>query len=616
MLAAALAVAGYFVYRHFHRPQSTDNQTPPAPVVHVHESIAVAAVSFRDVTKTAGIAFTHFNGVSGRKLLPETMGSGVAFLDFDNDGYQDIIFVNSCPWPGAKHSGPMPTPKLYRNKGDGSFEDVTAAMGLAEPMYGMGVTIGDYDNDGYADIFISCVGKHRLFRNENGKRFRETTDEAGVGGLGKLPSVSSDVFFAWKEPIPFGASCTFLDYDGDGRLDLFVCHYITWSPKIDLTIEASLGGGRRDYVQPKDFEAAYCALYRNVDGKHFEDVSEAAGVRVSDKESISEKGRRRPVGKSLGVVICDPDNDGWPDLLVANDTTRNFFFHNVAGPDGKRKYEEIGFLIGAAYADEGRPRGGMGIDWGEFMPGRFAALIANFTNEPNTFLSLEERKPLRFTDSALAVCLAGPSRELLKFGAFFFDYDLDGRLDLLTCNGQIEPDIASIQSNQSYAQPAQLFWNTGIPERLYESATAKDVGADLFKPMVGRGSAFADIRNNGRVAVALTANGAAARLLQSDYAGKNHWIRLHLQGDGIRSNRSAIGARVVVEIGERTIERQVTAGRGYLSQSELPLTIGIGEATRVDRVKVFWPGRDLALETWTALEADRMHRLEHGKSGK
>lgn len=612
---AALAVGGYYLYRWYYPPAAP---AKPAPQFEFREraAIPVPKVRFKDVTQEAGIHFTHFNGPSGRKLLPETMGSGVAFLDFDNDGFQDLLFVNSCPWPGAVDKGPPPTPALYRNKRDGTFEDVSASMGLTEPIYGMGVTVGDYDNDGYTDIFISAIGKHRMYHNENGKRFREATDEAKVGGSGSLPKVSREAFLAWKDPIPFGASCTFLDYDGDGRLDLFVCHYITWSPKIDLSIEASLGGGRRDYVQPKDFEAAYCALYRNVDGKTFEDVSQQSGVEVSDRDAIGDKASQRRVGKSLGVVICDPDGDGWPDLLVANDTTRNFFFHNVAGADGKRKFEEIGYFIGAAYAEEGRPRGGMGIDWGEYLPGRFAAVIGNFSNEPNTFLSLEDPNPLRFTDSALAVCLAGPSRELLKFGAFFFDFDLDGRLDLLTCNGQIEPDIATIQTNQTYAQPAQLFWNTGDRQRLYEPATANDVGEDLLRPMVGRGSAFADIRNDGRLAVALTANGGPARLLRNEYDGKNNWIRLHLHGDGVRSNRSAIGARVVIKAGEQILHRQIAAGRGYLSQSELPLTVGLGADTKVDSVTIYWPGKNLQPETWTNLEVGKMHALKQGASGQ
>jgi len=249
------------------------------------------------------------------------------------------------------------------------------------------------------------------------------------------------------------------------------------------------------------------------------------------------------VGKSLGVIVCDPDEDGWPDIVVANDTVRNFFFHNVAGPDGKRVFVESGLDTALAYADEGKPRGGMGIDYGEYRPGKNAAVIANFANEPNTFMRVERTKPLLFSDAAIAVCLAGPSRGPLKFGAFFFDYDLDGRLDLLTCNGHIEPEIATIQSGQTYAQPPQLFWNTGKPDRLYEPVTSKDGGEDLFEPMVGRGSAFGDLHGTGRLDVVLTGNGGSPRILRNDGRTGHHWVRLVLQGDGVRSNRSAIGHR-------------------------------------------------------------------------
>lgn len=576
-------------------------------------SVPVPSVPFTDVTTASGIAFKHFNGLSGRKLLPETMGGGVAALDFDGDGHQDLLFVNGMPWPGFAHQGPVPTPVLYRNKGDGTFEDVTEKVGLNVPLFGMGVTVGDFDNDGHPDVFISCIGRSRLFRNDGGKHFLDVTDAAGVGGGVDLPKVSFDEFVKWSGPIPFGASCSFLDYDGDGRLDLFVCYYVTWSPKIDLSIESSLRGGKRDFVQPRDFDGAQCRLYRNVDGKKFEDVSESAGVFVSEKEGIGPNARVRPVGKALGVAVFDADGDGYPDVLVACDTVRNLFFHNVAGPDGKRRFKEKAHDVLAAYADEGRPRGGMGIDWGEYAPGRFAAVIANFANEPNTFLRLEGRKPLQFSDAALAVCLAGPSRVPLKFGAVFLDYDLDGRLDLLTNNGHIEPEIADIQATQAYAQPPQLFWNTGEAERLYEPATGKDAGDDLFKPLVGRGCAFLDVDGDGDLDVVLVGNGGPARLLRNDQKGSNRWVRLELKGDGTRSNRSAIGAVVTIEAGGRTLVRQVTAGRGYLSQSELPLTVGLGTAAKADRVRVRWPGRDDKEETWEGLEAGKRHTLEQGK---
>lgn len=614
LLAAGLAVGGYFTFQWLRKPTiEAVPLTPGKP--HERQSREVPAITFTDVTAASGVRFRHENGYSGHKLLPETMGGGVAIIDFDNDGKPDILFVNGTTWPG--HSNPAAnaspaTLRLYRNLGDMKFEDVTGKVGLEVSLYGMGVAVGDYNNDGWPDIFVSCVGKHHLFRNVDGKKFEDVTDMARVGGSGALPKAAKDEFADWKPPIPFGSSCTFLDYDGDGKLDLFVCHYVTWSPAIDRAVASSIEGGRRTFVQPRDFDGAQCALYRNVDGTKFEDVSEKAGITVTEKEGTDVNARVRPVGKSLGVMACDVDGDGWPDVIVANDTVRNFFFHNVAGPGGVRRFEEKGFPIGAAYADEGKPRGGMGIDYGEFAPSRHAAVVANFANEPLTLLE-KDKSRLAFSDSALSTGLAGPSRAALKFGTFFFDYDNDGRLDLLVCNGHIEPEIAAIQKTQTHAQPAQLYWNTGVPECFFEPVPASRAGNDLFKPMVGRGCAFADLDLDGDLDLVLVANGGEARILRNDAPKANHSLRLDLRGDGVKSNRSAIGAVVTVEAGGQTYTRHICGARGYLSQSELVLTIGIGTAAKADKVTVRWPGQAGA-ETWANLEAGKPHILKQGEA--
>lgn len=591
--------------------------TPEVQAAMPRVEIQLPNVKFSDITESAGIGFNHVTGAYGKKLLPETMGGGVAFIDYDNDGHPDILFVNSCYWPSRESAGQtVPTLALYRNKGDRTFEDVTKNVGLAIKMYGMGVTVGDYDNDGYPDIFVTGIGGNRLFRNisdgQGGRRFVDVTTEAGVGGPGGWPDNWQDfkpeTFETWEKPLNFSTSAAWMDYDGDGRLDLFVCNYVVWSPKKDLDQLFNLKGGGRAFGPPNAFEGTSCFLYRNLGDGKFEDVSAKAGIQVTGIQK-DDQGRPMLIGKSLGVMVCDVDNDGWPDIVVANDTVRNFFFHNK----GDGTFEEKGEKSNIAFA-VGDARGAMGIDWGEYrcgvkgqprgkdQPGTNALLIGNFANEPNTFLRLDIPKMLLFSDAAQAEGIAGPSRQLLKFGVFFFDYDLDGRQDLLTCNGHLEPEIHAIQNGQFYRQPVQLFWNTGT-RPTFTPVGPESAGRDLFEPLVGRGCAFADIDGDGYLDIVLMENGGQARLLHNDGpdlkdGGKrNNWIRLTLQGDGVRSNKSAIGAQVTLQVTEadgKKVEhhRQVTSGRGYLSQSELTLTFGLGQLEKVDQVTIRWPGKN------------------------
>lgn len=560
-------------------------------LVRGRESVPVPVAKFTDVTPESGISFRHYSGATGAKLLPEAMGSGVVVLDFDADGKPDLFFVNSCPWPGDPVPDPVPTSRLFRNLGNWRFADVTQSMGLAIPFYGMGGTSGDYDNDGFPDVFVTAVGGDRLFHNEadgaGGRKFVEVTKPAGVAGPGGW-SPGEGNFLNRESPLTFSSSAAFFDFDGDGLLDLFVARYVTWSPADDRKLGFQIAGLGRAYGPPTSFEGARCSLYRNLGGGKFADVSAATGVEVVDQEGVDPTSRKRAVGKSLGVCVLDIDDDGWPDLFVANDTVRNFLFRNVPSPTGRR-FQEIGLASGAAYAD-GRARGGMGVDEATYRPGRRGLAVGNFANEPNTFLEQDRPGDALFADAALTVGIAGPSRNFLKFGVLFFDYDLDGRPDFFTCNGHLEPEITKVQSGQTYAQPPQLFWNTGGP-RCFEPVTPESCGADLFVPLVGRGCAYADLDGDGDLDLVLTANGGSPRLLRNDLPPGPRWLRLQLVGDGKRSNQDAIGAVVTLETDGAIQRQEVRSGRGYLSQSELTLTFGLG-ASISNKVTIRWPGRD------------------------
>jgi enediyne biosynthesis protein E4 len=534
------------------------------PVPVISQEIPVAR--FKDVTKEAGIQFVHVNGAYGEKLLPETMGGGVAFFDFDNNGSQDLLFINSCYWPGHLPPGKsQPTMALYRNDGHGHFTDVTAGSGLDITCYGMGVAIGDYDNDGFPDVFITAVGGNHLFHNQGGGKFREVTSVAQVGGAADGWSTSA----AW------------IDYDNDGKLDLFVCNYIRWSPELDRAAPFELPNIGKAYGPPRNFEGVFPYLYHNDGGGHFSDVSAAAGLHVRNSAT------GHPVAKSLAVAPVDVDNDGWIDLVVANDTVQNFLFHNE-GRSGVHAFKEIGARSGIAYDAYGLTRGAMGIDSARFRSDDSLGIaIGNFANEMNA-LYVSQRDSLVFADEAIKAGVGPASQGLLKFGLFFFDYDLDGRLDVLTANGHLEPEIARVQPGQQYRQPAQLFWNRGEAKGPgFEPVHSDRCGTDLFQPIVGRGSAYADIDGDGDLDVILTQIAGPPLLLRNDQKLHHHWIRLRLVGT--KSNRDGIGAWVKARVAGRQFSRQVMPTRSYLSQSELPVTIGLGESARADSVEVVWP---------------------------
>lgn len=559
---------------------TTDASKLIAPRPTDISGIPLPLVTFADITRSSGLDFQHFTGARGEKLLPETMGGGCAFCDYDNDGDQDIVFVNGCDWPWTKSpSEPQPTLKLFQNDGNGAFRDATIDSGLNVTFYGMGIAVGDYDGDGWVDIFVSSVGKDWLFHNENG-HFKDVTAAAGVAGDEQ----------AW------GTSCCWFDFDNDDDLDLFVGNYVQWSREKDLALHSTLDGKQRAYGPPFQFDGSFPYLYRN-DGNKFTEVSESCGLHVRNPDTGV------PVSKAMGVVPVDVDDDGFLDLIVSNDTVQNFLFHNL----GNGQFHEIASDAGIAYGERGLPRGAMGIDAARPRNDRsWTVAIGNFSNEMTGYYVAP--KPMRFFDAANATGLGRATRLSLTFGILFVDYDLDGRLDLFCANGHLEESINKVQDTQFYAQPPRLYWNCGInskPEFL--TATADKIGEPFGERMVGRGSAFADIDNDGDLDLLIAGSGSAPRLLRNDNQLGHHWLRVKLKGT--KGNRDAIGAALTLYVDGRAIPRYVNPCRGYLSSSELPVTFGLGTATAAERLEITWP--DGQQQTLKSPEIDRLLTIEH-----
>jgi len=527
---------------------TTSNPSPKVtPQVPAETRRPAGAIEFVDVTTQAGIHFKHNTGAFGKKYLPETMGSGVCFLDYDNDGWQDIFLVNSMDWP--EHKTGKSYPALYHNNHDGTFTDVTREAGLAIETYGQGCAVGDYDNDGFEDIYLTAVGSNHLYHNLGKGKFADVTAKAGVASPG------------------FSASAVWFDYDNDGKLDLFVTHYIDWS--IEKDQYCSLDNKNKSYCTPQTYKGESSRLYHNKGNGIFEDVTKKAGLLD-------------PTGKALGVALLDYDNDGWIDLFVSNDTEPNKLYRN--NHDGT--FTDVGVTVGVAFSESGRVRAGMGVDAADFDNSGFPSLvIGNFTNE-STSLYRNDGSGL-FIDESLKSNIGKMTTQSLTFGCFFMDYDLDGLLDIVAANGHVSDDIAVVQPTVKYAQPLGIYRNVG--NRKFEDVSAK-LGLAIQKPVVGRGIAYADFDNNGDLDLVITANNGPARLLRNENANQNDMLRLKLIGT--KSNRDAIGAKVIATTSSgATLSRMVKDGSSYLSQSELPLTFGLGKpgGTKSIRLQILWP---------------------------
>lgn len=525
-------------------------------------------IRFTDVTVQSGIHFRHNSGAFGKKYLPETMGSGVCVLDYDNDGWQDILFVNSMDWPEHKTSKSYPA--LYHNNGDGTFTDVTRQAGLEVEMYGLGCAAADYDNDGFDDIYITALDGNHLFRNLGNGKFVDVTAKAGVRDPG------------------FSTGAVWFDYDNDGKLDLYVAHYIEWSSATDQY--CTLDGKHKSYCTPELYKGQSATLYHNKGNGVFEDVTKKAGLYD-------------PASKSLGVVLLDYDNDGWMDLFVANDTQPNKLYHN----NHNGTFTDQAFATGVAFSDAGKARAGMGADAADYdLSGHQGLIIGNFANE-SMALYQNDGSGL-FTDKAMTDGIGPASASSLTFSTFFFDYDLDGLPDIFAANGHVADDVSVVTPTLHYAEPPLLFHNRGNGK--FEDVTDK-VGNALRQPIVGRGAAYLDFDNDGDLDLVISTSNGPAKLLRNDNGNQNDVLKVKTIGS--RSNRDGIGAKVTVKTSNgRRIFAMVKDGSSYLSQSELPLTFGLGkpEADKTVNLEIVWPSGKK--ESVSNIKSNQFITLEEG----
>ena len=508
-------------------------------------SAEAGKIRFEDITRAAGIHFVHNNGAFGKKWLPETMGPGVAFIDYDNDGWQDIFLVNGEDWPGHPKHGAT-TSALYHNNHNGTFTDVTRQAGLAVPMYGLGVAVGDYDNDGYDDLFVTAYGQNHLFHNNGNGTFTDVTKKAGLWGPNELST-----------------SAAWVDYDRDGRLDLLVANYVQWSPEKDLY--CTMDGKTKSYCTPESYPGTSVRLWHNNGDGTFTDVTKKAGLYDT-------------TSKSLGIAILDVNRDGWPDILISNDTQPNKLYIN----NGNGTFTEKGVPAGIGFNEAGVARAGMGVDGADFdRSGYPSVIITNFSNQMMA-LYHNEKNGL-FVDEAPETSVGHDTLLTLGFGCFFFDYDLDGWLDFYVADGHLDPTIERVQQRVHYAEPPHLFRNLGGGK--FEDVAAS-MGGSFDAARVARGAAYGDINNDGAPDILISTNDGPAVLFRNAGA-TNHSLRIKLVGT--KSNRDGLDTMVKLTAGSDVQSQTLRSGSSYLSSSELILTFGLGSHTQADAIDVYWP---------------------------
>ncbi len=507
-------------------------------VLAVTCTAADVPVKFTDVTAAAGIKFTHNAGRTGKKWLPETMGSGVAFFDADGDGKLDILLLNGRDWIAR---GRHTTAALYKNNGNGTFTDITKGSGLDIEIHGMGAAVGDYDNDGRDDLYVTALDGDHLFHNEGGGHFRDVTKEAGI------------------QNVHFGSSAAWLDYDRDGKLDLFVANYVQWTPQGDIW--CSLDGSAKSYCTPESYKGSPVKLYHGLGNGKFEDATDKAGLGEAN-------------AKSLGVVVFDYNSDGWPDLFVSNDTQPNKLYRNLANG----KFKEEGISAGVAFGEDGVARGAMGADFSDYdRSGRPHLAVGNFANQMMGLYHNEGNG--LFVDEAPRSSIGRSTLLSLTFGLFFFDYDLDGLPDLFAANGHLEEEIGRVQPKIQYAELPLLFHNSGGGK--FEPVPA------FTRALVARGAAYGDFDGDGDLDVIVSNNNGPAVLYRNDGGNRNHWLQLRLTGT--KSNRDGIGATVRVTSAQGRQWQAVHSGSSYCSSSDLALTFGLGKDAVATTVEIDWP---------------------------